>query len=205
MLEMMNGPEFAGERIGHYDMTEADDGALELVFRGAHPGEPNIDLTELRDELVRLGDEGRTFRFRVMAAPLREAIFAADDVPGFGWRSCTVAAGDGPATVVAAEPSSLHNEHLHVDVDGDGTYAVTTSDGLTVRGLGRLVDGGDGGDTYNYSPPTVDTLLDRPEAVNIAVAESGPVRARLVVTATYRWRPDEPDIEQPINEERSER
>jgi len=37
VLEMMNGPEFAGERIGHYDMTEADDGALELTFRGAHP------------------------------------------------------------------------------------------------------------------------------------------------------------------------
>src|SRR5262249_1638023 len=50
VLEMMNGPEFAGERIGHYEMTEADDDALELVFQGASPGETPIDLTDLRDE-----------------------------------------------------------------------------------------------------------------------------------------------------------
>src|SRR5919106_207240 len=66
VLEMMNGPEFAGERIGHYDITEGDDGSLDLVFQGAQPGQPDVDLTELRDELVRFGDEGKTFRFRVM-------------------------------------------------------------------------------------------------------------------------------------------
>jgi mannosylglycerate hydrolase len=187
VIEMMNGPEFAGERIGHYDMTEADDGTLELTFRGAQPGEPHIDLTELRDELVQLGDEGRTLRFRVMAAPVREAVFAADDVPGFGWRSYTVVAGAGPATAVTSTPSSLDNEHLHVAVDGDGTYAITTSDGITVRGLGRLVDGGDGGDTYNYSPPAEDLLVDRPERVEVTALESGPVRASVRIDATYRW------------------
>src|SRR5947209_2555029 len=187
VLEMMNGPEFAGERIGHYDRTEADDGALELTFRGAHPGEPHIDLTELRDELVHLGDEGRTFRFRVMAAPVQEAIFAVDDVPGFGWRSYTVAAGEGPTTAVTSGPSSLDNDHLHVEVDGGGTYAVTTSDGLTGGGLGRLVDGGDGGDTYNYSPPAEDLVIDRPERVEVTALESGPVRARVRIDATYEW------------------
>ena len=187
VLEMMNGPEFAGERIGHYDITEAADGALDLVFQGAQPGEPDVDLTELRDELVRLGDEGKTFRFRVLAAPVREAIFSADDVPGFGWRSYTVAAGDGPATAVTAGPSSLDNEHLHVDVDRDGTYTVTTAGGLMLPGLGRLVDGGDGGDTYNYSPPVDDALVDRPEAVEITPLEGGPVRARVRIDATYRW------------------
>jgi 2-O-(6-phospho-alpha-D-mannosyl)-D-glycerate hydrolase len=187
VIEMMNGPEFAGERIGHYDMNEADDGALELTFRGAHPGQPHIDLTELRDELVRLGDEGKTIRFRVMAAPVQEAIFAADDVPGFGWRSYTVAPGKGPTTAVTSGPSALDNEHLHVELDGDGTYSVTTSDGLTVRGLGRLVDGGDGGDTYNYSPPAEDLVVDRPEHVEVTALESGPVRARVRIDSTYRW------------------
>jgi 2-O-(6-phospho-alpha-D-mannosyl)-D-glycerate hydrolase len=187
VLEMMNGPEFAGERIGHYDRTEGDDGALELVFWGAHPGEPHIDLTELRDELVGLGDQDKTFRFRVMAAPVREAIFAADDVPGFGWRTYTVAEGEGPTTAVAAGPSSLDNEHLHVAIYEDGTYTITTSDGLTLRGLGRLVDGGDGGDTYNYSPPVDDLLVDRPETVDVTTLDSGPVRACVRIDATYRW------------------
>jgi alpha-mannosidase len=187
VIEMMNGPEFAGERIGHYDMTEGDDGALELVFRGAQPGEPHVDLTELRDELVRLGDEGRTFRFRVMVAPVREAIFAADVVPGFGWRSYTVAAGAGPATAVTSGPTDLDNEHLHVAVAADGTYTITTADGLTVTGLGRLVDGGDGGDTYNYSPPDEDVLVDRPGRVDVTALESGPVRARVRIDAKYSW------------------
>jgi hypothetical protein len=187
VLEMMNGPEFAGERIGHYEMTEAD-GTIDLVFQGAHTGETVIDLTELRDELVRLGDAGKTFRFRVLAAPVHEAIFAADAVPGYGWRSYTVASGDGPPTAVAAGPSSLANEHLHVEVDGEeGTYSIATADGLTVPGLGRLVDGGDGGDVYNYSPPEQDLVVDRPESVEVTALESGPVRARVGVDAVFRW------------------
>jgi mannosylglycerate hydrolase len=187
VLEMMNGPEFAGERIGHYDMTEDADGTLDLVFQGAQPGEPVVDLTELRDELVRLGDEDQSFRFRVLAAPVREAIFAADAVPGFGWRTYTVAAGESPVTAVTADPSSLENEHLHVEIAGDGTYTITTRDGLTLPGLGRLVNGGDGGDTYNYSPPVDDVLVDRPETVDVAVLDAGPVRACVRVDATYRW------------------
>jgi mannosylglycerate hydrolase len=188
VIEMMSGPEFAGERIGHYDMTEGDDGALDLVFRGAQPGEPHVDLTELRDELVRLGDEGRTFRFRVMLAPVRQAIFAADDVPGFGWRSYTVAAGVGPATAVTAGPTELDNEHLRVAVAADGTYTITTADGLTMTGLGRLVDGGDGGDTYNYSPPDEDVLVERPGRVDVTALDSGPARDRRrgVLSATRR-------------------
>jgi alpha-mannosidase len=58
---------------------------------------------------------------------------------------------------------------------------------VRVAGLGRLVDGGDGGDTYNYSPPTEDLVVDRPESVAVTVTESGPVRARMVVESVYRW------------------
>ncbi len=56
-----------------------------------------------------------------------------------------------------------------------------------MAGLHRLVDGGDGGDTYNYSPPTVDQLVERPHRVEVTVQERGPVRAALEVTSTYRW------------------
>ena len=59
-------------------------------------------------------------------------------------------------------------------------------------GYGRLVDGGDLGDSYNYSPPRQDALIDEPISVSTHVLESGPVRARAVVTATYLW-PDHVD------------
>jgi hypothetical protein len=70
-----------------------------------------------------------------------------------------------------------------VEVDGaDGTFAV---DGHA--GLGRLVDGGDCGDTYNWCPPTDDTVVDAPEAVDVRVLERGPVRARVEIAARYEW------------------
>ena len=54
-------------------------------------------------------------------------------------------------------------------------------------GANRLVDGGDGGDTYNYSPPVEDYLVEHPEFVQVRTLESGPVRARILVDALYRW------------------
>jgi alpha-mannosidase len=64
----------------------------------------------------------------------------------------------------------------------DGTFAVEG-----VEGLGRLVDDGDAGDTYNYSPPEDDTVVDHPDFVEVAVLESGPVRARLRIRSAYTW------------------
>ena len=68
-----------------------------------------------------------------------------------------------------------------------GTFAL---DG--VAGYGRLVDGGDLGDSYNYSPPRQDSFVDSPESVTVRVDERGPVRARVRITATYIW-PDHVD------------
>ena len=82
----------------------------------------------------------------------------------------------------------LSNEHLSITVDPtDGTYAIETADGLRVEGCGRLVDGGDGGDTYNYSPPESDVVIDRPDAVRVATAEAGTARARLLIDSDYTW------------------
>ena len=64
----------------------------------------------------------------------------------------------------------------------------TTSDGLRLAGLGRLVDGGDGGDTYNYSPPD-DRRHRRPARCGADRRRSspGPVRARSRVESDYTW------------------
>ena len=78
-----------------------------------------------------------------------------------------------------ANGTVLANEHLRVEVDpADGTLTID-ADGVHVSGANRFVDGGDGGDTYNYSPPATDTVVDRPESVTISIEESGPVRARI--------------------------
>ena len=108
-------------------------------------------------------------------------------MPGFGWRTFRVVDGAGPSTSVSAGGTVLANEHVRVEVDPvDGTLTID-ADGVRVdQAPTALVDGGDGGDTYNYSPPATDTVVDTPESVSVTVEESGPVRARIAVTATYR-------------------
>jgi hypothetical protein len=72
---------------------------------------------------------------------------------------------------------------LTVSVDAaSGTLTVNGK-----QGYDRLVDSGDQGDTYNYSPPDHDLVVDAPTKVDVRVVESGPLRARLQVTRSYEW------------------
>jgi hypothetical protein len=204
VLEQIRGPELAGMPVGQASLTQTPDGTWEAELRGTAPGEDAVDLEALRHRLLELGDEGATIRVRQLHAPRTTLAFAAEAVPGYGWRSYRVAAAGDPA---AADPEhhareladerggaraegerTLVNEHLRVEVDAaDGTLHIVTADGVAVVGAHRLVDGGDGGDTYNYSPPGQDVVVEHPETVDVRVLEPGPLVARLRVTARYRW------------------
>ena len=186
VLELMRGPELAGARIARVERQDRADGVVAFTFFDAAPGEADIDLEPTREELLALGERGATIAIRQQRAAARDVVFAAEEVPGFGWRTFRVVEDESPGSAVSAAGNVLRNEHLRVEVDpADGTVTIS-ADGVTVSGANRYVDGGDGGDTYNYSPPTEDTVVDEPESVTIAVAETGPVRARVVVTACYR-------------------
>jgi mannosylglycerate hydrolase len=100
---------------------------------------------------------------------------------------------DGPPVVhtlladpVVAGPGRLANGLLSVEVAGDGTVAVRAGQ-VAVDRIGRLVDGGDAGDLYNYAPPERDLLVEEPERVEVATMAGGPVRGELAVHRTYRW------------------
>ena len=128
-------------------------------------------------------DEAGEVRLRVRR-PARVTVLAhAQDVPGFGWlRWNPLDDGGGPPPVVV-DGTSMTNGLIRVDVDpDDGTFALGGH-----AGLGRLVDGGDCGDTYNWCPPADDTLVERPDDVTVETLETGPLRARLAVIASYRW------------------
>jgi hypothetical protein len=198
VLDMMRGTEFAGRQINAYEVIDASEtGAADVhdvVLREARRGDDRIDLAELKDQMLALGEAGHTMRLRLQVAPVRHVLFDTGEIEGFGWSCFTPADGPAPvnpATIAVAARRDGHemsNEYLRIDVDpNDGTYAIATADGLRVAGCGRLVDGGDGGDTYNYSPPDVDVVVDRPDAVRVEAAETGPVRARIVIEAEYTW------------------
>jgi alpha-mannosidase len=205
VLDLIRGTEFAGRDITSYEINEARperDGQVgpidEILMQEAGPGDERQDLSELRERLLDLGTQGHTVSLRLIAAPLRRVLFDTGEIASFGW-SCftstdvagsaeTVSDGTVADGAVAATEFTLANEHLRIEVDaGTGTYAIETASGVRASGLGRLVDGGDGGDTYNYSPPTQDRIIDAPDAVRVAMLEHGPVRARVQIETDYTW------------------
>jgi alpha-mannosidase len=54
-------------------------------------------------------------------------------------------------------------------------------------GVGRLVDGGDYGDTYNYGMPADDRFVTRPTSVRSRAVEHGPIRGAVEILARYDW------------------
>jgi alpha-mannosidase len=187
VLDLMRGTEFAGRQVTRFELDETAD-LIDIVLHEAGPGDQHLDLTELKEQMLDLGERGNTMRIRLFVAPLRRVLFDTGPIEGFGWACFTPADGHPPATSVIAGDASLANEHLRVTIDPvDGTYWIDTVDGVTLAGLGRLVDGGDGGDTYNYSPPAHDRIVEQPDAVRVTTLEPGPVRARVLVEADYTW------------------
>src|SRR5262249_34141328 len=93
---------------------------------------------------------------------------------------------DGPVDGASgAAPSPvIDNGRARAEVAADGTYTLRTADG-PLSGIGRLVDGGDRGDSYNYGPPAEDELVGEPTAVAVEVVEAGPVRWAIRVTREY--------------------
>jgi len=175
-------------------LAEDDEGLEVTVVIGSEERE-GVPVEEVKRELfTRLTAHPDTqVRLTLDQPPVRRQL-ARQRVPGFGWAHFAAEPLAHPVVVTESAEAAqvtLGNGLVTVVIDrgaqGDGTFSV---DG--VAGYGRLVDGGDYGDTYNYSPPTVDTVVDRPEEVTVRVDERGPVRAVATITATYRW-PDRVD------------
>ncbi|XVQ82540.1 alpha-mannosidase [Microbispora siamensis] len=81
----------------------------------------------------------------------------------------------------------LDNGLLRVRVADDGTLSLRGADGAEVHGVGRIVHGGDAGDTYNHAPPPDDRLLDRPSRVVVEEICSGPLTGAYEITRVYDW------------------
>jgi mannosylglycerate hydrolase len=145
-----------------------------------------LDVDELKRELraATAGDE-REWEVRIRNRP-RRTVLAQVPVPALGWVAVEPVAGtaalDNP---VGGGERRLDNGLASVEVEPGGTFALNGS-----GGMGRLVDGGDQGDSYNYAPPEDDHLVTEPDDVRIEPTALGPVRAELRIVRSYRWSPD---------------
>jgi mannosylglycerate hydrolase len=160
----------------------------EVLVSATRQGTGSLVSPDTRVALAALAEVGPV-RLLVRRPAQVTVLAHVDEVPGFGWKGWT-AEGAAPSVedVAVVEGTAgggptLANGLVMVAVDpADGTFAV---DGHP--GLGRLVDGGDCGDTYNWCPPARDTRVDEPESVDVAILERGPLRARVRIVARYGW------------------
>jgi hypothetical protein len=168
--------------INAVDVTEDGEG-VHVTLHGDSRLRDVLNVEAIKADLLErvAGRPEVLVHLRVVHPPSRRVLTRVDDVPGFGWATWS-------ATPTAAEPVTaavdrMANGLVAVVVDTtDGTFSL---DGATA--LGRLVDDGDAGDTYNYSPPDTDTVVDHPDFVDVTVLESGPMRARIRIRSAYTW------------------
>ncbi len=168
-----------------------------------------LDIDALLDELgaIAAAADARapsvTWRLRVVARAQRR-LLARVGAPALGLATVTPdgpsadasgpadgedRAGGGPARVrdhVLVGPRRLANDVVAVEIAGDGTLDIE-GPGIRLTGVGRIVDGGDAGDSYNYAPPARDEVVDEPLATTLEVVEHGPLRGVIAVDRTYPW------------------
>ncbi|HEX2272839.1 MAG TPA: glycoside hydrolase family 38 C-terminal domain-containing protein, partial [Acidimicrobiales bacterium] len=175
----------AGADVCSVAAVEHDEG-LEVVLRfgTTSPIEPTT-TSNLYDLYARAGaHRDHPVWVRVEEDAFSRALVRVDDVPSFGWR----AVQPGAVEPVRADGRVMENGLVSVDVDpADGTFSISDGSGQVVAGLDRLVDDGDAGDTYNWSPPAADVVVDRPDTVRVEVVEAGPLRAVLAVIRRFAW------------------
>ncbi|MEV6057101.1 alpha-mannosidase [Streptomyces sp. NPDC052107] len=189
VLRRIHRRELFGRLIDRYELTPGS-----LVFHLAEvPTGGPFDLLILRRE-VAAAAAAHPGEWRVLTlAEARATALVPVRLPACGLASFRVTPIDRPATPAmplapsTATARTLSNGLVEVAVTTDGTLDVTGADGTVLHGVGRLVDGGDRGDSYNYAPPAHDVLVSEPMEVRVELLESGPLRSRLRVTRVYEW------------------
>ncbi|MEU4091785.1 alpha-mannosidase [Streptomyces sp. NPDC026673] len=189
VLRRIHRRELFGRQIDQYELTPGS-----LVFHLAEvPTSGPFDLLILRRE-VAAAAAAHPGEWRVLTLEeARATALVPVNVPASGLASFRVApaetaAAPSPAFAPAtATARTLANGLVEVVAAADGTLDVTGADGTLLRGVGRLVDGGDRGDSYNYAPPARDVLVSEPAEVAVELLESGPLRSRMRITRVYEW------------------
>jgi Glycosyl hydrolases family 38 N-terminal domain/Alpha mannosidase middle domain len=180
----LHGRELFGRWLNGFRFDRVDGRPQLTLELDTERDPPWLDVAELRREIALAvrADGDAIWQVQVLARP-RRRLLASVAAPPLGWTSLRPAEGSGALEhPVEAGGGTLENGLLRIDISGDGTLRLG---GL--EGVGRIVRGGDAGDSYNYAPPPDDRLVDEPNSVTVSQRESGPVVGRLEVVRRYEW------------------
>ncbi len=197
---------FGQEMFNRRIQSWSRDGSV-VTFWVGRVGDPVFDIEAEADEIDRIaGEAGGIWTLAITAEALR-TVLADIETPPLGWTTARVTPEPAIATsgrrqrrsryragwtAFTPEPvhvteSTLDNGLVSVSVREDGCLSVVAADGTALDGVGRIVDGGDVGDTYNYGPPLQDSMVDAAGEGRTEIAARGPLLGALVVDRTYRW------------------
>ncbi|MGV9330071.1 glycoside hydrolase family 38 N-terminal domain-containing protein [Streptosporangium sandarakinum] len=165
---------------------ELEDPTAEAVLAGAGSAEDRFADGTARDPFTEdeAADEIPRYRFAEDGA--------ADEIPwdrfadGIPRDPFTEDGAARPGDAPRFAEGVLDNGLLRVTVAPDGTLSLRSA-GAEVHGVGRVVDGGDAGDTYNHAPPRHDVLVDAPSRVEVETLHAGPLVSVLEIRRGYAW------------------
>ncbi|UUL76969.1 hypothetical protein NG819_04705 [Pseudarthrobacter sp. Fe7] len=184
MMNRIHGRELFGQLIEQYRVAPY---ALEFDVAQV-PSAPVFDIVAFKAELAAAVEaHPGDWKVRITAQPRRRVLV---DVPvaAMGTTPFKVLQAERPeAGQVTCNDGILGNGLISAAIGADGEVSLTGVDGTVLHGIGRLVDGGDCGDSYNYGPPAVDSIVTEPSRVDVEVVELGAVRAVVKVTRHYAW------------------
>ncbi len=176
----LHGRELYRRHWNGYSLDDAD-GRTRLTLDVDDDEDPLwLDTEALQREIAIAASaaEGDIWQVRILARPRRKLV-AQVPAPALGWTSVRPVPGNGEIEhPVDVEPTRMSN----------GLVSVSVND------LGRIVEGRDVGDTYNYAPPGDDVLVDEPEQVSTEIVEAGPVLGQIELARTYRWQGTSVDV-----------
>ncbi|MDL4817405.1 glycoside hydrolase family 38 N-terminal domain-containing protein [Actinomadura opuntiae] len=181
LLERVYGRVLFGQEIRDWSVSRDD---RTLTFHVTARADTPFDIGDVR---AALRDAEGEWRVRILADPRRE-VAALVDAPPLGLVTVRPGGPDAaPDVPVTADGRVLDNGLLRAEIRDDGTIGLRTSGGGVVEGVGRIMDGGDLGDSYNYAPPAADRLVGDPVSVRVEPVWDGPLVAALDIVRTYRW------------------
>jgi alpha-mannosidase len=186
VLRRIHRRELFGQDIDTYTIEPN-----KLTFHVAQvPDTAEFDLFTLGAELREAASAyPGEWEVHTIAQPRRDVLVAVP-VPASGLVSFTVSQSETAQDAVTANAATVNgntisNGIVSATVTDNGTVDITGADGTVLTGVGRIVDGGDRGDSYNYGPLARDLFVEAPLSVEVETVESGPVRSVLRVTRHY--------------------
>jgi hypothetical protein len=144
---------------------------------------PTIDLAPSRLEVERLARQPgvEAVEVEIQRRVSRRALVETPVVPGLSVANVGAAPTEAFDRALRASDDWMENDFLRCQLNEDGTIGVEhKATGLVYSGLNRMIDEGDAGDEYNFSPPGVEAGRSGPDLIAPPKrGERGPLRASL--------------------------